>query len=442
MSAPGHGERSRVWLEEQLQLLGNLRNANPRDPSFKLWRQNTLTVLQRIWPGEQARSERFRRIAFSPASPKSEFKVVREWYVRGCSEATDFLRALLTEVDAVGVPEPGGPATAPPMLATSREDDFPVLDLPASGAESGAAAGSDDLVLLDQGGTAAALAPEPATHESRDPAAPAPPRLRVEVRPAAAPDSRPEGAPPSLPVRNAQSRPAPVANPESLPVMPVMPAAPHAQAPAPVAPVAPEVVAPAPAKPAAARPPERRSGAADRRVSARTTKARRAPAKPKLKDMLGLPIGGPPPVTPAPEAAAPTAPPPSAVPPVPAAPPRETPAAPAEPVTAADATAEFMRNSPVLGLQGRPVVRASDSTQFLEPDAVALATLAGDVARYVPDESAREPLRVALFELATQVEQKSPEWSALRDLVASAMAHPELARRLMPLVLPWLGRAA
>ncbi len=139
MNAPGHAERGRQWLEEQLGLLGNLRNANPRDPSFKLWRQNTLTVLQRIWPGEQARSERFRRITFSPASTRADFNTTREWYTRGCAEATELLHAMLTEVAAVGVPEPGGAAAGPPMLASSREDDFPVLELPSADASAKAA---------------------------------------------------------------------------------------------------------------------------------------------------------------------------------------------------------------------------------------------------------------------------------------------------------------
>ena len=101
-----------------------------------------------------------------------------------------------------------------------------------------------------------------------------------------------------------------------------------------------------------------------------------------------------------------------------------------------------MRNSPVLGLQGRPVQRAGDSTQFLEPDAVALVSLAIEVSRHVNDESAREPLRIALVELAAQVEAHAPEWSSLRKVVTTSMEHPELARRLLPIVLPWLGRAA
>jgi len=101
-----------------------------------------------------------------------------------------------------------------------------------------------------------------------------------------------------------------------------------------------------------------------------------------------------------------------------------------------------MRNSPVLGLQGRPVQRASDATSFNDPDAVAVATLASELSRHVHDSAAREPLRVSLLRLAQQLEKRAPEWPTLREVVASAMAHPELARRLMPIVLPWLTRAA
>ena len=40
-----HVQRCRQMIEEQVAQLGTLRNANPRDAGFKLWRQNTLTVL-------------------------------------------------------------------------------------------------------------------------------------------------------------------------------------------------------------------------------------------------------------------------------------------------------------------------------------------------------------------------------------------------------------
>ena len=98
MSRTEATERSQRWLEEQFKLLGGLHNATSRDSSFKTWRQNTLTVLQRIWPADSARSERFRRIVFSPPGSRPDPAQVRGMYTRGCQEAGNYLRALIAEV--------------------------------------------------------------------------------------------------------------------------------------------------------------------------------------------------------------------------------------------------------------------------------------------------------------------------------------------------------
>ena len=109
--------------------LSNLRNATQRDPSFKNWRQATLTVMQRIWPGDQARSERFRRIPFSPADPRADGRAVREWYSRGCQEAGRVLNAFIEEIRRDGVPETAG-AGEVAATANEFEDGFPTVDLP------------------------------------------------------------------------------------------------------------------------------------------------------------------------------------------------------------------------------------------------------------------------------------------------------------------------
>ena len=44
-------------LDLQLKELVGIRNATARDPSLKNWRQATLTVMERIWPGDQDRCE-------------------------------------------------------------------------------------------------------------------------------------------------------------------------------------------------------------------------------------------------------------------------------------------------------------------------------------------------------------------------------------------------
>ena len=135
MSEPS--ARAIEWLGQQIGELSGIRNATARDPSFKNWRQNTLTVMQRIWPADQGRCERFRRIPFSPADPRAEVRVQREWYSRGCQEAARVLASFVDEIRREGVPD------LPPELAESAsdaefEDDFPTVELPAGEADPAA----------------------------------------------------------------------------------------------------------------------------------------------------------------------------------------------------------------------------------------------------------------------------------------------------------------
>lgn len=121
MTDPTLAPRALAWLEQQLEELGSLRNAGRRAPAFKMWRQNTLTVVQRIWPNEPKRSERFRRIPFSPPTAKADERAVREHYERGCGEAAAYLRALISEVRLVGVTDSGAAAAGPPSAPASRD---------------------------------------------------------------------------------------------------------------------------------------------------------------------------------------------------------------------------------------------------------------------------------------------------------------------------------
>lgn len=453
-------------LEDQITQLGTLRNANPRDAGFKLWRQNTLTVLQRIWPGDSTRSERFRRIAFSPSHGKPDGQTLRDWYTRGCTETTAYLHALIDMIDREGVPPaPDVMPEALPSSAGSREDDFPVLDLPAQGG------GAGKTLVLGQSDSLADMAAMPGTDSGREAGAPAPPQLKVELK---GPVTTPEAPlsvsmqrPASLKVDRAAA-PKPAREPEQAAV--IAPKLPPTTEPPIVTPSVPASVTPPAGTPVGKRP-------------SRAAKARKTPApksKLKLKDMLGLgsldaikpaaQAPSPAPTSPAPApvaasepiaapapAAAPapvvaSAPPTQAAPSVPDAAP--VPSAAEEhdgnehdlPVMndaeAAQATEDFLRMSPVLGLQGKPVQRTSDDTGFQDPDAIAVATLASDAGRLGVPEDAREKLRDALLELARQFEAKSPQWVALQKAITVSMEHPEVARRLMPVVLPWMHRAA
>jgi hypothetical protein len=105
MTDPDAAPRAREWLERQLADLGQLRNAARRDHNFKTWRQQTLTVIQRVWPGETRRVDRFRRIPFSPSTPRATEAQVRECYERGWGEAGVLLREFLSEIDLLGLPQ-------------------------------------------------------------------------------------------------------------------------------------------------------------------------------------------------------------------------------------------------------------------------------------------------------------------------------------------------
>lgn len=105
MTDPDAALRAREWLECQLAELGQLRNASRRDHNFKTWRQQTLTVIQRVWPGETRRVDRFRRIPFSSPAPRATDAQVRECYERGWGEAGVLLREFLAEIDLLGLPQ-------------------------------------------------------------------------------------------------------------------------------------------------------------------------------------------------------------------------------------------------------------------------------------------------------------------------------------------------
>jgi hypothetical protein len=130
MSLSPSAQRAVEWLEQQVTDLTGIRNATPRDPSFKNWRQSCLTTLQRVWPGDQERSERFRRIPFSPVDPRADARSVREWYSRGCQEAARVLNSFVEDVRQNGVPEqPSEILTT--AVGADFADDFPTVDLPA-----------------------------------------------------------------------------------------------------------------------------------------------------------------------------------------------------------------------------------------------------------------------------------------------------------------------
>src|ERR1044072_1440778 len=172
MSSNDSAARAVEWLEVQLRELAGIRDAPARDPSFKNWRQATLTGMPRIWAGDHACSERSRRPPFSPAAPRADARAVREWYSRGCQEAARVLAGFIKDIRADGLLETPGSDVREPQ-ASEFEDGFPAVALPA-GDLGGSTTASDmtDNLLAD-------LVDAPP--QGSDPSSPLPPQLRATV---------------------------------------------------------------------------------------------------------------------------------------------------------------------------------------------------------------------------------------------------------------------
>jgi hypothetical protein len=129
----------------------------------------------------------------------------------------------------------------------------------------------------------------------------------------------------------------------------------------------------------------------------------------------------------------------------------ETDGEPSEPMTRSDsaevsrATADFMRTSPVLGATGRKVQRAPQESHehgFVDPDAIAIVSMFEELDDLGVPKTRQSEARARLLDLARRIEADDLKWAALRKAVWFAMEYPEVARRLMPLLLPWIDRAA
>lgn len=492
MSATTHVQRCREWIQEQLDAMGTLRTANTRDLAFKNWRQNTVTLLQRIWPEDRERVERFRRIVFTPPHSRADAKLSREWFGKGIGESRTYLNSLLDLIDREGVPAPAEADRERESEEMESEVGFPMLDL--SGEPSREEATEAPAARTQEAGgldvTPGYTTPDDQGATPRDPRAPAPPSLNLQWKA------------PSL--SDLKHREGPLAEtPPALGESSDEPDRPGADDERPAI-----EIPRAPSLPPAPAPPVRREPAS--RVVARGKsgrgKGKKSAGKAKLKDLLGLsefdaraqepaaaaaPPAPPvpvvaareaapaaaPPVPPAvereapPAAAFPPAPkrqvtPAAAVPPAPrpeaapvAAPVPPPDAAPAPPSASAPAdrgddsdevddadreraTLDFMQNSPVFGVIGKPVQRRTDTTEFLDPDAVAVATLVVDLGRLGVPDGMKASLGTRLVDVAKRLEAGDLDWALLRAAVTDAMQYPELAKRLLPVLLPWLERAA
>ncbi len=291
-------EQAEKWLSEHVELMGELRNATTRDAGFREWRQNTLTVLQRLWPGKPTRAQRFRRVAFAPPTGASDEALARESFEKGFAEARRLLQFWLAEIKLNGLNDHGGPIepdddafTMPKTEGVAESGDSEPSDLGIEKAEFSAEPSGEDAGL----GTFEEVAPvaDAGSMTSAVPMLPTTP-TRIEAPRAETPSV------PTTPTRIEAPRPMI----PSVPMMPTRvdgttgtgarPAGKDATAkrmaeivkfPSPP-PHAPEYLA-NPPDPSGKVPPAQPK-AAERPAAERPAKSAQRPRKARLKDMLGL----------------------------------------------------------------------------------------------------------------------------------------------------------
>lgn len=176
MSSTPHVQRCREWIQEQIEALATLRTANTRDQSFRNWRQNTVTAIQRIWPEDRERVERFRRITFTPPQSKSDARATREWFGKGIGESRAYLNMLLEVIEREGVPAPAEAGREAGSASLEADVAFPMIDLrerPAATPPAASAAAAPAADGLDV--TSGYATPDDHGAPPRDPASPAPP---------------------------------------------------------------------------------------------------------------------------------------------------------------------------------------------------------------------------------------------------------------------------
>ena len=106
-------------------------------------------------------------------------------------------------------------------------------------------------------------------------------------------------------------------------------------------------------------------------------------------------------------------------------------------------TDEFLSSSPVFSVRSAANASRSESHKSeLSPSALAIMAMAVEIEALGVPEGDRPRVREALLDLARKLDTSQLSWRQLRMTMEVVMEYPAIARRVLPMIVPFLDRAA
>ncbi|OGF12757.1 MAG: hypothetical protein A2W00_09430 [Candidatus Eisenbacteria bacterium RBG_16_71_46] len=105
---------------------------------------------------------------------------------------------------------------------------------------------------------------------------------------------------------------------------------------------------------------------------------------------------------------------------------------------------DLLGGSPIFSTPARAATRgrAAEASIRRSPAAIAIATLASEVGEMGVPEGQRARVRAALLDIARVLDAREMRWEDLRVAVGAAMEFPAIGRKVLPVIVPFLDRAA
>ena len=104
---------------------------------------------------------------------------------------------------------------------------------------------------------------------------------------------------------------------------------------------------------------------------------------------------------------------------------------------------EFLSSSPVFSVHGSSgASRSGPGRAELSPSALAIMAMAVEIEALGVPDGERPRVREALLDLARNLDTAHLSWRQLRLTIAVVMEYPAIARRVLPMIVPFLDRAA